>query len=207
MHATTNASTPSMDRGEQSYVTGIPLLQALARIIFLDQDPISGRNIDHATTARDLLRVCILGIILMGSSAQGSIEKFGLTSHSNLVHKLIGCGKTANNLLRSEELPRDVVDVSTLGTHLPRLTSGGLSLVLNYVAFWTSDGYLGWGPPGMEAGDAICVVIGCDVPVALGRVGDHFIHIGPCWVLGLMNGEALEKVSSGPAEFASFDMV
>ncbi|KAL1877000.1 hypothetical protein Daus18300_002609 [Diaporthe australafricana] len=120
-------------RGEHSYVTGIPLLQALARMIFLDRDPISGRNIDHATTAPDMLRICILGVILMGSSAQGSIEKFGIASHSNLVHKLIGCGETANNLLRSEELLRDVVDVSTLRTHLPKLTSDRLSLLSGHL--------------------------------------------------------------------------
>lgn len=195
-------------RGEHSqYATGVPVLQALGRMIFLDRDPISKRNVDHLTPAQELLRLCILGIILMGSPAQSVVEKFGLTSHPRLVEKFLGSAEPARNLLQLGELPKDIVDVSTLHGYLPKLTSDRLSLVLNYVAFWTSEGYLGWGPPGMSGGDASCVIIGCDVPVVLRRVGDHYIHIGPCWVLGLMNGEALETASNGSKQLLDFDIV
>lgn len=197
-----------LSRGEQGqYATGIPVLQALARVIFLDRDPISSRNVDHSTLPQDMFRLCILGIILMGSHAQSVVEKFGLASHPEIVEKFLGPGDQAAHLLESGELPKDLVDISTLRVHLPKLTSDRLSLVLNYVAFWTSDGYLGWGPPGMAEGDDVCVIIGCDVPVILRYVGDHYIHIGPCWVLGLMNGEALEKSSQGSAEYLNFDIV
>lgn len=196
------------NRGEHGqYTTGIPVLQALARMMFLDRDPISKRNVDHSTLPQDMLRLCILGIILMGSPAQSIVEKFGLTSHPKLVEKFFGPGDQAAHLLESGELPKNLVDISLLRVHLPKLTSDRLSLVLNYVAFWTSDGYLGWGPPGIAEGDYVCVIIGCDVPVILRRVGDHYIHIGPCWVLGLMNGEALEKSSNGFAEYLNFDIV
>ncbi|KAJ0125211.1 hypothetical protein J7T55_006556 [Diaporthe amygdali] len=194
--------------GEHSqYVTGIPALQALARLIFLDQDPISRNDVDDSTLAKDMLRICILGIILMGSPAQSMVEKFGLTSQPSLVKKFLGSGELASNFLESGELAKDLVDISALRIHLPKLTSDRLSLVLNYVAFWTSDGYLGWGPPGMVAGDDVCVMVGCDVPVVLRRVGDHHIHIGPCWVLGLMNGEALDKAMNSQAGLSSFDIV
>lgn len=194
-------------REDGHYATGIPVLQALARMKFLDRDPISTKAIDQSTTAQDMLKLCILGIILMGSPAQSVVEKFGLTSHPSLIEKFVGSKELAAHLVESSELPKDIVDISTLRAHLPKLTSDRLSLVLNYVAFWTSNGYLGWGPPGMVVGDCVCVIIGCDVPVVLRSVGDHYIHIGPCWVLGFMNGEALEETSLGSAQFLIFDIV
>lgn len=196
------------NRGAHSqYVSGIPVLQALARMMFLDLDPTSAKAIDHSTPAQDMLRLCILGIILMGSPAPSIIDKFGLASHPSLVEKFLGSGDLASHVLDPAKVPKDLVDISALRVHLPKLTSDRLSLVMNYVAFWTLDGFLGWGPPGMADGDVVCVIIGCNVPVVLRSVGDHYIHIGPCWVLGLMNGEALEKASKGLVEFSDFNIV
>lgn len=195
-------------RGEDGhYVTGIPVLQALARMIFLDRDPISTKAIDQSTTVQDILKLCILGIILKGSPAQSVVEKFGLTPLPSLIEKFVGSKELAAHPVEASEIPKDIVDISTLRAHLPKLTSDRLSLMLNYVAFWTSNGYLGWGPPGIVGGDRVCVIIGCDVPVVLRSVGDHYIHIGPCWVLGLMDGEALEKTSLGSARLLTFDIV
>lgn len=168
-------------RGAHSqYVSGIPVLQALARLMFLDLDPISAQAINHSTTAQDMLRLCMLAMIVMGSPPQSVIDKFRLASHTSLVEKFLGSGELASHVLDPAKVPKDLVDISTLRVHLPKLTSERLSLVMNYVAFWTSDGFLGWGPPGMAGGDVICVIIGCDVPVVLRSVGDHYIHIGPC---------------------------
>lgn len=189
------------------YVSGMPVLQALARMMFLNQDPTSAKDVDQSTSAQDMLRLCIIGIIIMGSPAQSIIERFGLAPHANLVEKFLGSGGLADHVLNPAEVPKDLVDISTLRFHLPKLTSDRLSLVLNYVAFWTSDGYLGWGPPGMADGDVVCVIMGCNVPVVLRSVGDHYIHVGPCWVLGLMNGEALDQASNGLREYSDFNIV
>jgi hypothetical protein len=195
-------------RGEHSrYITGIPVLQALARMLFLDLDPISTKKVDHSTPAEDMLRLCILGILTLGSQDSPLAARFGIASHPILAEKFLGSQELAAHLLHSGELPENLVNTSNLSVHVQKLTSNWLSLVMNYVAFWTPDGYLGWGPPGMIEADHICVIIGCDVPVVLRRVDDHYIHIGPCWVLGLMNGEALEKASSGSANFVNFDIV
>lgn len=195
-------------RGEHSrYVTGIPLLQALARMLFLDSDPFSKKNIDHSTPVDDMLRICIFGILTLGSQERPPVSRFGITSHSILVEKFLGSRELEGYLLESEELHKDLIDASSLSSHVSKLTSHWLSLVKNYVAFWTSDGYLGWGPPGMKESDHVCVIVGCDVPVVLRRIDDHYIHIGPCWVLGIMNGEAIEKASKGAFDFVNFDIV
>jgi hypothetical protein len=50
--------------------------------------------------------------------------------------------------------------------------------------FQTSEGFLGMAPPKCQAGDLLCVLPDCSVPVLLRNEGSHYIHVGPCFVLG-----------------------
>ena len=56
----------------------------------------------------------------------------------------------------------------------------------------TADGRLGLAPEGTEAGDWICVVLGCRSPLIL-RPKDSLNHevVGECYMEGIMAGEAL----------------
>ncbi len=56
--------------------------------------------------------------------------------------------------------------------------------------FETSDGLLGLGPRAMQNGDCVAVLSGCSMPVVLRKIGSYYLHVGSCFVLGLMNGEA-----------------
>jgi hypothetical protein len=63
-----------------------------------------------------------------------------------------------------------------------------------YRLFRTQSGYLGVGPPGMKEGDVMCVLRRCTTPVLLRHAvepGTAFELVGSCFVLGLMDGEAL----------------
>jgi hypothetical protein len=55
-----------------------------------------------------------------------------------------------------------------------------------------------------QAGDNLCVLKGCDVPVLLRREGSHFVNVGPCFVLGFMDGEAAKLVREGKLETRKF---
>ena len=48
-------------------------------------------------------------------------------------------------------------------------------------------------PKDTEPGDAVCILLGCDVPVVLRREGDYWRVIGDCFCLDLMNGEAIDR--------------
>jgi hypothetical protein len=75
--------------------------------------------------------------------------------------------------------------------------------------FRTQSGYLGVGPPGMQEGDVVCVLRRCTTPVLLRRAtesGAEFELVGSCFVLGLMEGEALVTVELGADDSANENM-
>jgi len=70
----------------------------------------------------------------------------------------------------------------------------------------TEQGSYGFGPVGAEEGDFVCVLFGLDYPVVLRRVQAHYVHVGPCYMLGLMDGEAIEGIEEGKATASDFEI-
>jgi len=70
--------------------------------------------------------------------------------------------------------------------------------------FKMDNGYMGVGPPGIEKGDVVVVLVGCRVPVLQRKVEDHYVHIGECFVQGLMDDEVIDELKSGKASFWGF---
>jgi Heterokaryon incompatibility protein (HET) len=70
----------------------------------------------------------------------------------------------------------------------------------------TEQGLYGLGPVGAKEGDHVCVLFGLDYPVVLRRVRAHYVLVGPCYVLGLMNGEAIEAIEEGNATALDFEI-
>jgi hypothetical protein len=63
--------------------------------------------------------------------------------------------------------------------------------------FATAKGYMGIGPQKTRRGDLICVFPGCQVPLLLRKVDEHYVLVGECFVLGLMEGEAVANGKVG----------
>lgn len=72
--------------------------------------------------------------------------------------------------------------------------------------FHTGRGYIGLGPLTTEVGDLVCVLEGHKSPVLLQRRRSHYIFVGDCDVVGIMNGEVLEAVKRGEAEIADIEI-
>ena len=72
--------------------------------------------------------------------------------------------------------------------------------------FHTERGYIGLGPLATEVGDLICVLEGHKSPVLLQRRCSHYLFVGDCDVVGIMNGEVLEAVKRGEAEIAEIEI-
>jgi hypothetical protein len=70
--------------------------------------------------------------------------------------------------------------------------------------FMTGKGYFGLGPQTIAKDDVICVLYGCQVPVVLRKDGENYRLVGECFVLGPMNGEAIEWVKEEKAQVTTF---
>ena len=72
--------------------------------------------------------------------------------------------------------------------------------------FHTGKGYIGLGPLTTEVGDLVCILEGHKAPVVLRRRDLHYILVGDCDVVGIMNGEVLEAVKRGEAEMTEVEI-
>lgn len=62
--------------------------------------------------------------------------------------------------------------------------------------FTTKRGYIGLAPLGADCGDIVCIFPGCSVPLILRQQQWFHELIGDCYVHGIMNGEAIDKMCS-----------
>jgi hypothetical protein len=60
--------------------------------------------------------------------------------------------------------------------------------------FMTEKGYFGLGPRSTAKEDVIYVLYGCPVPVVLRKERENYRLVGECFVLGMMDDEAVEWV-------------
>lgn len=74
--------------------------------------------------------------------------------------------------------------------------------------FETEGGYLGVGPKGCIVQDEVCLLKGCASPLLL-RPEARECHsvVGPCFVLGLMDGEAKTLLQDGRCKRQTFELV
>ena len=77
---------------------------------------------------------------------------------------------------------------------------------LSYRLFAMEDGNLGVGPRNSTVGDVAAVIEQCGYPVILRKVGDHYVFVGACFVLELMNGEAAEFLKDGRSKIERLEI-
>jgi hypothetical protein len=58
----------------------------------------------------------------------------------------------------------------------------------------------------MERGDKVCILLGCQIPLILRRVGEHYIYIGEAYVDGYMYGKGVEEMDKGRFKVKDFDI-
>jgi hypothetical protein len=61
--------------------------------------------------------------------------------------------------------------------------------------FLTEQGYLGTAPSSVQMGDCVVLSPHSRLPVVLRKRGSFYQNIGPCFILGLMDGEGLTNSS------------
>ena len=68
----------------------------------------------------------------------------------------------------------------------------------------TEKGYVGRAPRWVQRGDKVCILLGSSLPVLLRPVDDHYRLVGPCYIHGIMFGEAMGLLDKGEVEMEDF---
>jgi hypothetical protein len=84
--------------------------------------------------------------------------------------------------------------------------SFGLAEGLNCNNMKFRKGYLGLAPPGTQKDDIICVLLGCDMPLVIRKIGRLWSLVGCCYCYGIMNGEVLQDVKDRKAHFENIKL-
>jgi hypothetical protein len=74
----------------------------------------------------------------------------------------------------------DLMKQHVRGPFLDRLAERHSRLSRSF--FVSSKGYMGLGPSDAKVGDKICVLLCCNQPLVIRRVGDHHLVVGQCYV-------------------------
>lgn len=65
----------------------------------------------------------------------------------------------------------------------------------------TQKGYMGLASQGAQKDDLICVLLGCDKPLIIRKIENHYILVGDSYIYGMMNGEIIQEVRDGNVSF------
>lgn len=189
------------------YAMHLPFLQAVIRTLMCDQNGQHARL--HATGSRNheiFLKVIIYAFIGIRKSKVEPTENvissdkqlFGLPMDKHFgyfyakeilgdsSHKITAKGhlEIMLPLLEALEQAKGVED--EFASYLSRLS-------YKTRFFFTSQGYLGTAPSCIEVGDKVIVSNHCRVPLLLRKCGLAYKFVGPCFVLGMMDGEAFQN--------------
>ncbi|KAK8102403.1 hypothetical protein PG984_015549 [Apiospora sp. TS-2023a] len=174
---------------DRDYVTGIPILQAVCRALAQDDEPNFERNAPRMVS---LIRALM--------NTRGFDETYRILDpkfrqpFTNRQEELIwfsrklGC-KDENWLQRFFDINDNWQEKETLS---------GLWIQDNYLMryrfFETEDGYLGMGPLSLRPDDELCLIRNCTIPVLLRKKDDHYVYVGPCWIVGLDSEDELKRL-------------
>ena len=72
--------------------------------------------------------------------------------------------------------------------------------------FVTRDGRLGIGPSGLRSGDVVTILFGSGVPMILRKRAGRWLLVGDCYIHGLIEGQAIDRVETGAATAQWFNI-
>jgi hypothetical protein len=201
---------------EQTYRTGIPILQAILRLLLDDKDPLNKLGaVNIPSDAFFRLGATFVGLLctLVSGEAIGSsirenfqlnLPKLGLAGDQNFTKtfskQFLGDTAALGPWADASEIYRgygySVEYLKVLDRIMKNLDEKQF--------FHTEDGYLGIVPDIVHTNDIVCALKGCRFPVILRQVESHFVLVGTCLIQGLMDGKlrkALEENDGAIQEF------
>jgi hypothetical protein len=197
----------------RTYRTGIPVLQAILRLVLDDEDPLNNLSpINIPSHGFFRLGAAFVGLLctrVRGENTGSSIPKrcqlnlprLGFAGDPNFAttfsKQFLGETAVLGPWPDASEIYRDTTDYFKV---LERITTN----LHDNQFFHTEDGYLGIGPNIVHINDIVCSLKGCQFPVILRQVESHFVLVGTCWIQGLMDGELRKTLEENEGTIQEF---
>lgn len=223
-----------ISRHGDSYTTDIPMMQALARLYFIDRDILTNTPLGESPNPELMVRLALFAFVFFPfqqyrfDRPEQVWEKFGFTSVEAIYEKILG--RRWSEVVSTDSLPQmlewlqglkpgriafqdqglhdyDIFDLMVAPGFSESFLNHSMKLFVKNAVFVTDNGYLGWGPAGMQSGDLVCFLQGCEVPVVLRKVDSHYLHMGTCFVLGIEVGKNLRSTSEDSQKVQEFCIV
>lgn len=165
-------------------------LQVLLRTLMADCDHLKSTRL--STRSDDFQQFALAFIKTLATGCAAEVAKIfhfasiNWYSEPHLVTHLL------SQICDFEKLDPERMDFEP--DNAPEQNFHNLSSIWSGRAFFrTATGYIGLAPESAEPGDHVCVLLGYQVPVILRKFDDKYMFIGDGFVLGLMDGEAVQE--------------
>jgi hypothetical protein len=206
--------------GRTHYPSGIPHLQALIQILLFNWEKMIESRLDPGSLQFQNIACALLCHIVKEEIShrqrhgrpqfQSPLSALGLVSYDpeptitfkeNIIGETVSCecictGHIDNQIPVIYESGRTLhwdIDTEIIRTYTSRKL------------FRTKAGYLGAARTVLP-GDLVCILFGCNFPVLLRPKENYCVYVGPCYVVGLMNGEAMAYLKAGRLQQQEFEI-
>jgi hypothetical protein len=186
--------------GQLLYRTGIPLLQAVLRLIGDDIFTRFGMfsTAPHSVIRPETLPMLVDSLISSDPSVGQHMAQLWLDRDPVDEFKVKDTLSSVLDPLRTESLRTEDVIRAASAAYDPQALSqrlGQFPFVQSdlTVPFHTETGYIGYGLRGVQQGDVVTVIGSCSMPVILRKAADgsdRYTLVSMCHVIGLRSGEA-----------------
>ncbi|KAM0819469.1 putative Heterokaryon incompatibility protein-domain-containing protein [Seiridium cardinale] len=209
-------------RETEKYPSGIPHLRALFQILLSNWDTMANCRAEPESMIYQVVACGLLHLFLDQEikyrSRTGTPQinnplcELGLgAKYSDLTtifwNKIVGTSKEPSCCVITGPREQQPAAMNAIGEKLSTTVSVALLASLrDRRIFHTKNGYLGIGLESTRIGDQVCVAFGCDIPVLLRPQESCYVHVGPCYVVGFMEGEAMGDIRKGKRDTTRFEI-
>lgn len=182
-----------------TYITGEDRLEVLWRTMIQNGlEWVSPAAADTAQDFRDWILLNIAEAVIKGGKSVSTRERIDqvitqLETYSKT--DLTGIMPTQHDISDAIRKLQDILDKHPF-ENIESVSKYGheLTFYQHMRVFRTNNGLLGLGQPSLQTGNSLWIIPGVSVPMVLQTTGaeDRFNIVGPAYVHGNMNGEALE---------------
>ena len=127
-------------------------------------------------------------------------------NHETLSEKLLAILMTIKELKSKMQIKELKESTERKDIHTKAEVEGIAQQIFKRKVFLSFSGSMGLAPEEALAGDLICVLLGCSVPVVLRAIGSHYVHIGDVYLDGYMSGRAVEEEDGRRLDFRDFEI-